>query len=230
MLLPLLCTSLKMSVQIATILETLCTEVHDLSSLVANLDFATQPPNHAPLQASLRDFASHLLSAAQAPFLPQRFNEAPPPPSYPSAFRPSPACNINPPHEGQGKGRAPPTLPPPPPPPPNTVWLSPSADRTFKDITHPPLPPLPTATPKCLPKNTPTLGKPMSSIKGNTLRALHGSPVTWTPLGAPSLPWPSRPPIHMPKLLRLLPRLKKAPKQCPLPRLPQLRLCWERSL
>ena len=70
MLLPLLCTSLQSSVHIATALENVSTEIHHLSSQIANLDLAPQPPNLAPLQASLRDIASHLPSAAQAPFPP----------------------------------------------------------------------------------------------------------------------------------------------------------------
>jgi len=72
MLLPLLCTSLQSSVHIATPLENLSTEIHDLSSQVANLDLSPQPPNLARLEACLRDIAPRLPSAAQAPFPPQR--------------------------------------------------------------------------------------------------------------------------------------------------------------
>jgi len=71
MLLPLLCTSLQSSVHIATALESLSTEIHDLSSRIANLDISPQPPNLAPLQPSFRVIASLLPSAAQAPFPPQ---------------------------------------------------------------------------------------------------------------------------------------------------------------
>jgi len=49
MLLPLLCTSLQSSVHIATALENLSTEIHDLSSRIANLDISPEPPNLAPL-------------------------------------------------------------------------------------------------------------------------------------------------------------------------------------
>jgi len=125
MLLPRLCTSLHSSVHIATALQCLSTEIHDLSSQVANLDLSPQPPNLAPLQASIRDIASRLPSAAQASFPPHR-------PSVPqqtthssTGSRPTPSSNTNPARQEKGKARAP---PPPPPPPPNTVWPSPSAD------------------------------------------------------------------------------------------------------
>jgi len=69
-LLPLLCTSLQSSVLIATTVENLSIEIHDLSSQVANLDLSPQPSNLAPLQASLRHIASCLPSAAQTSFPP----------------------------------------------------------------------------------------------------------------------------------------------------------------
>ena len=125
MLLPLLFTSLQSSVHIATALKNLLTEIHDLSSQVANLDLSPQPPNLAPLQAFLRDIASRLQSAAQASFPPQR-------PSVPqqathssSGSRPAPTSNSNPARQEKGKERTPRA---PPPPPSNTVWPSPSAD------------------------------------------------------------------------------------------------------
>ena len=118
MVLPLLCTSLQSSVHIATALENLSTEIHNLFSQVANLDLSPQPPNLAPLQASLRDIASRLPSATQASFPPQR-------PSVPqqathssSGSRPDPTVITNPARQEKGKERAPPA---PPTPPPNTV-------------------------------------------------------------------------------------------------------------
>jgi len=68
MLLLLRCTSLQSSVHIATTLENLSPEILDLSAPIPNLDLSLQPPNFAPIQASLRDIASSLLAAAQAPF------------------------------------------------------------------------------------------------------------------------------------------------------------------
>jgi len=125
MLLPLLCTSLQSSVHIVAALESLSTEIHDLFSQVANMDFSPQPPNLAPLQASLRDIASRLPSAAQASFPPQRPSvqrQA----THPSAGSRSTATNnTNPARQEKGKERA---HPAPPPPSPNTVWPSPSAD------------------------------------------------------------------------------------------------------
>jgi len=125
MLLPLLCTSLRSSVHIATALENLSTEIHDLSSQVANGDFSPQPPNLAPLHASLRDIASRLPSRAQALFPPQRptVPQQTTPPS--SRSRSGPTSSTNPARQEKGKERAPPA---PPPPPPNTVWPSPGAD------------------------------------------------------------------------------------------------------
>jgi len=121
-LLPLLCTSLQLSIYIATALESLSTEIHHLSSQVANLDFTPQPPNLAPLQASLRDIASRLPSAAQDSFPPQR-PSAPQQATHSSAgSRPTPTNNTNPARQEKAKERA---HPAPPRPPPNTVWPSP---------------------------------------------------------------------------------------------------------
>jgi len=108
-----------------TALESLSTEIQDMSSQVANLDLSPQPSNRAPLQAFLRDIASRLLSAAQAPFPPHHHNIAPPATHPSSRTRPTPKGDSNPSHKEKGKERAP---PPPAPPPPNTVWPSPSAD------------------------------------------------------------------------------------------------------
>jgi len=125
MLLPLLCTSLQSSVHIATALENLSTEIHDLSSPVANLDFSRQPPNLAPLQASLRDIASRLPSVAQASFPPQHPGVTQQVTHPTTGSRPTPTSNTNPAPQEKGKERAPPA---PPAPPPNTVWPSPAAD------------------------------------------------------------------------------------------------------
>jgi len=125
MLLPLLCTSLQSSVHIATALESLSTEIHDLSSQVANLDFSPQPPNLAPLQASLRDIASRLPSTAQTSFPPQRPSAPQQATHPPTGSRPTPTSGTNPSRQEKGKERAPPA---PPPPPANTVWPSPSAE------------------------------------------------------------------------------------------------------
>jgi len=124
-LLPLLCTSLQSSVHIATALESLSTEIHDLSSQVANLDFSPQPPNLAPLQASLRDISSRLPSTAQASFPPQHPCAPQQGTHPPTGSRPTPTGNTNHSRQEKGKERAPPA---PPPPPANTVWPSPSAD------------------------------------------------------------------------------------------------------
>ena len=125
MLLPLLCTCLQLSVHIATALQSLWTEIHDLSSQVANLDLSPEPANLAPLQASLRDIASHLPTAAQASFPPQRPSVPQQATHSPSGSRPAPTTKTNPARQDKGKERA---LPAPPPPPPNTVWPSPSAE------------------------------------------------------------------------------------------------------
>jgi len=125
MLLPLLCTSLQSSVHIATALENLSTEIHDLSPQVANLDLSLQPPNLAPLQASIREIASRLLSSAQASFPPQSPNIPQQATHSPSGSRPAPSSNANPARQEKGKERVPPA---PPPPPHNTVRPSPSAD------------------------------------------------------------------------------------------------------
>ena len=125
MLLPLLCTFLQSSVHIATALENLSTEIHDLSSQVANLNFSPQPPNLGPLNASLRDIASRLPSATQASFPPQRPSTPQQATHSSGGSRPAPTVNTNPARQEKGKERAPPA---PPPPRPNTVWPSPSAD------------------------------------------------------------------------------------------------------
>jgi len=125
MLLPLLCTSLQSSVHIAAALENLSTEIHDLSSQVANLDRSPQLSNLAPLRASLRDIASRLPSAAQASFPPQRPGIPPQATPSSSGSRPAPTSNTNPARQEKGKERA---ILAPPPPPPNTVWPSPAAD------------------------------------------------------------------------------------------------------
>jgi len=125
MLLPLLCTSLQSSIHIATALENLSTEIHDLSSQIANLDISPQPPNLAPLQASLRDIASRLPSTAQATFPPQRPGAPQQATPSSSGSRPTPTSITNPARQEKGKERA---HPAPPPPPPNTVWPSPAAD------------------------------------------------------------------------------------------------------
>jgi len=125
MILPLLCTSLQSSVHIATALENLSTEIHDLSSQVANLDLSQQPPNLAPLQASLRDIASRLPSAAQVLFPPQRSYVPHQATHTSSGSHPAPTGNTNHTRQEKGKERGPLA---PPPPPPNAVWPFPSAD------------------------------------------------------------------------------------------------------
>jgi len=125
MLLSLLYISLQSSVHIATALENLSSEIHALSSQIANLDLSPQPPNLAPLQASLRDIAFCLPSAAQAPFLPQRPGVPHQATPSSSGSCPTPTSNTNPARQEKGKERAPPA---PPSPPPNTVWPSPAAD------------------------------------------------------------------------------------------------------
>ena len=105
--------------------QNLSTEIHNLSSRIANLDISPQPPNLAPLQESLRDIASRLPSAAQAPFPPQRPGIPQQATPSSSGSRPTPTSNTNPARQEKGKERAPPAQPPPPP---NTVWPSPAAD------------------------------------------------------------------------------------------------------
>jgi len=111
MLLPLLCTSLQLRVHIATALENLSMEIHDLSSQVAKLDLSPQPPNLAPLQASFRDIASCLPSAAQAPFPPHRPGIPQQATHSTSGSRPAPTGNTNPACQEKGKERAPPAPP-----------------------------------------------------------------------------------------------------------------------
>ena len=130
MLLPLLWTLLQSSVWIATALKNLSTEIHDLSSQVANLDLSPQPANLATLQASWRDIASRLASAAQASSLPQLPNVPQQATHSPRASRPAPTRNTNPARLEKGKETA---LPAPPPLPPNTVWPEQSA---YPDLTR----------------------------------------------------------------------------------------------
>jgi len=138
MLLPLLCTLLQSSVHIPTTLENLATEIHDLSSRIAILDIPPEAPNLAPLQASLRDIASRLPSAAQAPFPPQRPGVPQQATSSSSGSRPTPTSNIYPARQEKGKERAPPA---PPQPPANMVCPSPAPDPDlprYDMLTSPP--------------------------------------------------------------------------------------------
>jgi len=163
MLLPLLCTSLQSSVHIATALESLSTEIHDLSSQVANLDFSPQPPNLAPLQASLRDIASRLPSAAQASFPPQR-PSVPQQATHSSAGSHStPTNNTNPARQEKGKERAPPA---PPPPPPNTVSPSPSADPDLPRYDMSTSSPTPYSNPEAFAKKYPHTWEAEEFAKG----------------------------------------------------------------
>ena len=96
MLLPLLCTSLQLSVHIVSALASLSTEIHDLSSQVANLDLSPKSRNLTRLQASLCDIASHLFCQPLRPLsLPSALAShnrphtplvglVPPPPSAPT--------------------------------------------------------------------------------------------------------------------------------------------------
>jgi len=185
MLLPLLCTSLQSSVHIATALEALSTEIHDLSSQVANLDFSPQPPNLAPLQASLPDIASRLPSATQASFPPQRPNvqqQA----THPSAgTRSTPTNNAIPARQEKGKERA---HPAPPPPPSNTGWPSPSADPDLPRYDMSTSPPTLYGNPDRLPNNTPTPGKRKNSPRVNTPPVPPGPPAILTLTGVPPPP------------------------------------------
>jgi len=163
MLLPLLCTSLQSSVHMATALENLSPEIHDLSSQVANLEFSPQPPNLAPLQASLRDIASCLPSAAQALFPPQRLGVPQQATPTSSGSRPTPASNTNPARQAKGKERAPPA---PPPPPPNTVWPSPSADPDLPRYDMSTSPPTLYGNPEAFAKQYPHTGEAEEFAKG----------------------------------------------------------------
>ena len=182
MLLPLLCTSLQSSVHIATALENLSTEIHDLFSQVANLDFSPQPPNLAPLQTSLRDIASRLPSAAQASFPPNALvphsrpytplvGPVPPPPATPTPLakrkQRKELLRLHPHHRPIRSG-----------PPPQLI-------RICRDMTCQLLLPQCMATLRRLPKSTPTPGKRRNSRKGNTPPVPLGPPVTWTPTGSP---------------------------------------------
>ena len=221
MLLPLLCSSLQSSVHIATALEILSTEIHDLSSQVANLDFSPQPANLAPLQASLRDIASRLPSSAQTSFPPQR-PSAPQQATHPSTgSRPTPTSGTNPSRQEKAKERAPPA---PPPPPANTVWPSPSADRDLPRYDMSTSPPTLYGNPEAFAKKYPTPGRRKSSPRGNTPPARLGPPAIWTPAGVPPPPWPPRPPPPTLKLLHPLLKERRVVRRKVLPRLPLLRL------
>jgi len=173
MLLPLLCTSLQLSVDIATALEALSTEIHDLSSQVANLNFSPQPPNLAPRQASLRDIASRIPSAAQASFPPQR-PSAQQQATHPSAgSRSTPTNNTNPARQEKGKERAHPAAPPPPP---NTVWPSPSADADLPRYDMSISPPTLYSNPEAFAKKYPHTWEAEEFTKGKYLPG-----PTWTP-------------------------------------------------
>ena len=216
MLLPQLCTSLQSSIHIATALENLSTEIHDLSSRVANLDFSPQPPNLAPPQASLRDIASHVPSAAQAPFLPQ--NPGVPQQATPSssASRPSPTSNTNPARQEKGKERGPPA---PPPPPPNTVWPSPAADPDLPRYDMSTSPPTLYANPEAFAKKYHHTWEAEAFAKGK-----YPPGPAWTPTGVPPTPWPPEPRPPMLKLSHRLLRERRVDRRGPLPRIPPLRL------
>ena len=173
MLLPLLCTSLQSSVHSATALETLSTEIHDLSSQVANLDFSPQPPNLALLQASLRDIASRLPSTAQASFPPQRPGVPQQATPSSSGARPAPTSNTNPARQEKGKERAPPA---PPPPPPNTVWPSPSADPHLPGYDMSTSPPILYGNPEAFTKKYPHTWEVEEFTKGK-----YPPGPSWTP-------------------------------------------------
>jgi len=163
MLLPLLCTSLQSSVHIATAFENLSTEMHDLSSLVANLDLTPHPPNLSPLQASLRDIASRLPSAAlassppQCPGVPQQATHSS------GGSRPTPTSNTNPARQEKGKERAPPA---PPPPRPNKFWPSPSADPDLPRYDMSTSPPTPYGNPEAFAKKYPHTWEAEEFAKG----------------------------------------------------------------
>jgi len=173
MLLPLLSTSLQSSVLIALALDNLSTEIHDLCSEVANLDFSPQPPNLAPLQASLRDIASPLPSTTQPSFPPQRPNVPQLATHASSGSRPAPTNTFNPAHQGKGKERAPPA---PPPPPHNTVWPSPTADPDLPRYDMSTSPPTMYGNPDAFAKKYPHTWEALEFAKGK-----YPPGPSWTP-------------------------------------------------
>jgi len=173
MLLPLLCTSLQSSVHIVTPLENISTEIHDLFSQVANLDLSPQPPNLAPLQASLSDIASRLPSADQAPFPPQRPKVAPQSTHSSGGSRLTPTGNTNPTRQEKGKEKAPPA---PVPPPPNTVWPSPSPDPDLPTYDMSTSPPTLYGNPEAFAKKYPHTWEAEEFAKGK-----YPSGPSWTP-------------------------------------------------
>jgi len=221
MLLPLLCTSLQSSLHIATALENLSTEIHDLSSHVANRDLSPQRLNLAPLEASLCDIASRLLLAAQAPFFPQRPGVPQQATPSSSGSRPTPISNTNPARQEKGKERAPPA---PPPRPPNTVWPSPAADADIPRYEMSTSPPTLHGNSEAFAKKYPTPGKRKNSPKGNTPPAPPGPPVIWTLTGDPPTLWLPKPPPPTLKLSHPLLRVRRVDRRRPLPRLLPLRL------
>jgi len=221
MLLPLLCTSLQSSVHIATALENLLTEIHDLSSQIANLDFSPQPPNLAPLQASLRDIPSRLPSAAQAPFPRQHPGVSQQTTPSSSGSRPTPTGNTNPARQEKGKERAPSA---PPPPPPNTVWPSPAADPDLPRYDMSTSPPTLYGNPEAFAKKYPHTWQAEEFAKGKYPPAPPGPPVILTPTGVLPPPWPPKPPPPTLKLSHPLLRERRVDRRRPLPRLPPLQL------
>jgi len=173
MLLPLVCTSLQSSFHNATTLENLSTEIHDLSSQIANLDHAAKPTNLAPLQASLRDIASRPPSAAQASFPPHCPN-VPQQATHSSSWsRPSPTTSTNPTRQDKGKERA---SPAPLPPPPNTVWPSPSADPDLPRYNMSTSPPTLYGNPEAFAKKYPHTWEAEEFAKGK-----YPPDSAWTP-------------------------------------------------
>ena len=215
MLLPLLCTSLQSSVHIATAFENLATEIHDLSSQVAKLDLSPQLPNLAPLQASIRDIASSLSSATQAPLPPQRPG-VPPPPATPTQLA-----------KGKGKKEVLRLLPHH-----YLIWSCPPPQltRISRDTTCQLPPPHYMATLRRLPRNTPTPGKRRNSPNESTPAVPLEPLVILTMTGDPPPPCPQRPPPPTLKLSH--PRLKerRVVRREVLSRLPPLRLRLVRFL
>ena len=222
MLLLLLCTSLQSSIHIATTLENLSTEVHDLASQVANLDLSPQPPNLAPVQASLRDIAACLPSAAQPSFPPQRPNVALPATNSSAKGHPTPTGDTESSHEEKEKGRPPPA---PPPPPSNTFWPSPSADPDLPRFDMSTSLLILYSNPEAQPANTPTPGKRRRSPKGNSPQLPPGHPATSILVGGPPPLWPSISPPRTLRLSRPPLRGRQVVRRKSLSRPPPLRLC-----